>query len=244
MNKDRERLILEILLKEKSVDVKDLSRRLYASEPSIRRDLTSLQKQNLIRRTHGGAVLEETGATHSKIPFIIRDLEYSSEKTIIAQYAANLVKNGDTIFLDSSSSTSRLVPFLAQKTQITVITNGIQTLKLLAEYEINAICTGGNSINSCLMLVGDDAHRTIGNYYADICFISCRGISSDGELSDIAIEGNLIRREMMKRSKKTYFLCTKGKLNTRHFHRLCDISDIDGIITTGELPPSLQKYKV
>ena len=61
MNKDREKQILEILLKEKKVNVKDLAARLYSSEPSIRRDLANLQKQNLIRRVHGGAILEETG---------------------------------------------------------------------------------------------------------------------------------------------------------------------------------------
>ncbi len=244
MNKDREKQILEILLKEKKVNVKDLAGRLYSSEPSIRRDLANLQKQNLIRRVHGGAILEETGISYTKIPFLVRDLEHSSEKTIIAKYASALVKDGDTVFLDASSSANRLVPFLTERKQLTVITSGIQTLTTLAEYEINAICTGGNSINSCLSLVGDDALRTIGNYRADICFISCRGVSNDGELSDIAIEENLVRREMIKRSKKSYLLCVKDKFNTSYFHKLCDVSDIDGIITSAELPQSLQKYKV
>lgn len=244
MNKDREKLILEILLKEKKVNVKDLSERLYASEPSIRRDLANLQNQHLLRRVHGGAILEETALSHAKISFSIRDLEYSSEKTIMAKYAASLVKDEDIIFLDASSSTNRIIPFLAEKNQITVITSGIQALQTLTEYEIPAICTGGISIHSCLSLVGDDAIRTIQNYHADICFISCRGISNDGELSDIAVEENLVRREMIKRSKKSYLLCSQAKFNTSYFHKLCDASDLDGIITGGELPQSLQKYKV
>jgi len=244
MNKDREKLILEILLKEKKVTVKDLSKRLYASEPSIRRDLANLQNQNLIRRVHGGAILEETVLSRAKISFSIRDLEYSSEKTIMAKYAASLVKDEDVIFLDASSSTSRIVPFLAEKNRITVITSGIQTLQTLTEHAIPTICTGGISIHSCLSLVGDDAIRTVRNYHADICFISCRGISNDGELSDIAVEENLVRREMIKRSKKSYLLCSQAKFNTSYFHKLCDASDLDGIITGGELPQSLQKYKV
>lgn len=244
MNKEREKLILEILLKEKKVNVKDLASRLYASEPSIRRDLANLQNQNLIRRVHGGAILEENGVSHSKIPFLIRELESSSEKTIIARFATDLVNDGDTIFLDASSSANRLVPFLAGKKQITIITSGIQTLKDLAEYGINAICTGGRSINSCLSLVGDDAMRTICSYRANICFISCRGISDDGELTDISIEENLIRREMIKRSKKSYLLCVSDKFNTSYFHKLCDVSDLNGIITSEELPESLRKYKV
>lgn len=244
MNKDREKAILEILLKEKEVNVKDLAKKLYASEPSIRRDLSSLQKQNLIRRTHGGAVIEENAVSYSKIPYMLRELEASSAKDIIAKQAANLVKNGDTIFLDASSSACRLIQHLTDKSQITVITSGIQALHLLSECGINVICTGGNSINSCLSLVGDDALRTIQNYRADLCFISCRGISDDGELSDISIEENLVRREMIKRSKKTYLLCAAEKFNTSYFHRLCDASDLDGIITEGNLPKSLQKYRV
>lgn len=244
MNKDREKLILEILLQEKEVNVKDLAARLYASEPSIRRDLNSLQKQNLIRRVHGGAVLEETGVSKTKIPYLIRELEHSSEKNIIAKYAADLVKDGDTIFLDASSSACRIIPYLTERKQITVITSGIQALNLLSEYEINAICTGGISINSCLSLVGNDAHRTIHTYHADICFISCRGISAEGELSDISIEENLVRREMIKRSKKSYLLCVKEKFNTTYFHKLCDASELSGIIASEELPEALQKYKV
>ena len=68
MNKEREKSILEIAIKEKSVTVKDLARRLYSSEPSIRRDLCSLEKQGLLRRTHGGAVLNENALNEIKTP--------------------------------------------------------------------------------------------------------------------------------------------------------------------------------
>ena len=85
MNTDRERAILEILLKEKQIRVKDLAKQLYASEPSIRRDLASLEKQHLIKRVYGGAVLEENGISMIKIPFTIRELEQSREKVLIAR---------------------------------------------------------------------------------------------------------------------------------------------------------------
>lgn len=243
MNKDREKAILEILLKEKEVNVKDLAAQLFASEPSIRRDLSSLQKQNLIRRVHGGAILEENAVSSSKIPYLLRDMENSSEKNIIAKYAIDLVHDGDTIFLDGSSTACRLIPYLTERKHITVITSGIQALNLLSEYGIHAICTGGNLLNSCRSLVGDDALRTISTYRADFCFFSCRGISADGELSDISAEENLVRRCMIERSKKSYLLCVKDKFNTSYFHKLCDASELDGIVTSEKLPSSLQKYK-
>ena len=101
MNKEREKRILEIAIKEKSVTVKDLAQRLYSSEPSIRRDLCSLEKQRLLRRTHGGAVLNENALNEIKIPFLIRELEKSDEKIKIARMAAELITDESVIFLDS-----------------------------------------------------------------------------------------------------------------------------------------------
>lgn len=80
MNKEREKSILEIAIKEKAVTVKNLAQRLYSSEPSIRRDLCSLEKQGLLKRTHGGAVLNENALNEIKIPFLIRELEKAMKK--------------------------------------------------------------------------------------------------------------------------------------------------------------------
>ena len=80
MNIEREKKILEILLKEKRATVAQLAKALFISEPSVRRDLASLEKQNLIKRTHGGAVIEETAMSKNKIPFLIREYEQSSAK--------------------------------------------------------------------------------------------------------------------------------------------------------------------
>lgn len=91
MNKEREKSILEIAIKEKTITVKNLAQRLYASEPSIRRDLCSLEKQKLLKRTHGGAVLDENALSEIKIPFLIRELEKNDEKIKIARKAADLI---------------------------------------------------------------------------------------------------------------------------------------------------------
>lgn len=231
MNKEREKSILEILLKKKQVTVKELASVLYISEPSVRRDLAELEKQNLIKRTHGGAVLEETAISSNKIPFIIREYEQSSAKTIIAQKAAEYVKDNDIIFLDSSTSAFRLVPFLISKTNITVITNGVKTLSGLADFNINAISTGGRLINSCLALVGEEAYRTIDSINANIAFFSCRGISDDGYLTDISFEEDYVRQKMIKNSDHSYALCATDKFGKKYSHNLCHKDDIDGIIS-------------
>lgn len=230
MNKEREKNILEIAIKEKSVTVRDLAQRLYSSEPSIRRDLCSLEKQKLLRRTHGGAVLDENALSEIKIPFLIRKLEKSDEKIKIARMAAELVPDGSVIFLDASTSAYSMIPFLAEKRNLIVITNGIKALTALSENNITCIGTGGSVINSCLALVGEDAFRTIERYNADFCFFSCRGLSEDGRLTDISQSENSIRLKMINHSKKSYLLCTSDKLNKVYYHNLCSADDISGII--------------
>lgn len=231
MNKEREKSILEILLKKKKVTVKELSSVLYISEPSVRRDLADLEKQNLIKRIHGGAVLEETAISKNKIPFIIREYEQSSAKNIIAQKAAEYVKDNDIVFLDASTSAFRLVPFLISKTNITVVTNGVRALTSLADFNINTISTGGRLVNSCLALVGDEAYRTIDSINANIAFFSCRGLSDDGYLTDISPEEDYVRQRMIKNAEHAYLLCAADKFGKKYYHNLCHKDEIDGIIS-------------
>lgn len=230
MSKEREKQILEILWKEKKVTVGQLARLLYVSEPSVRRDLQKLEGQNLIKRTHGGAVLEEGALSNHKIPFLLREYEQSGAKAKIAQKAAQLVKDGDVIFLDASTTCYVLIPFLAAKRNLTVITNGVKALTALAEYGIHTVSTGGTLLPDCLALVGEDAHRTVECYNADLAFFSCRGLSEDGFLTDISPEENNVRKKMIRHAKRTYLLCTGDKIGKSYFHNLCHKSEITDVI--------------
>lgn len=230
MNTEREKRILEILLQKKSVTVKELAQELFISEPSVRRDLTSLEQQNLIKRNHGGAILDESSTSRNKIPFLLREYEHSSAKAVIASQAIHLVNDNDVIFMDASTSCYYLIPFLASKKGITVVTNGVKALLKLAEYGVNTVSTGGALANSRLVLTGEEAYKTIETFNADVAFFSCRGVSDDGFLTDIAPDENNVRKQMIKRSKKSYLLCATEKFGKGYFHNLCHKDDITGII--------------
>lgn len=230
MSIDREKQILEILLHKKQATVKELAGELFISEPSVRRDLVKLESQHLIKRIHGGAVIDETAVSKNKIPFLIREYEQSSAKVSIAERAAELISDGNVIFLDASTSCYYLIPHLASKKNLTVITNGVKTLIKLAEYDINTISTGGTLINSCLAMVGEEAYKNIESFNADIAFFSCRGISNTGYLTDISKEENNVRKRMINHSKKAYLLCAKEKFGKEYFHNLCHKDEIDGVI--------------
>lgn len=230
MSVDREKQILEILLKEKKVSVQELAGALFVSEPSIRRDLQSLERQNLIKRIHGGAVLDESALSKNKIPFLIREYEQSDAKTVIAKKAISLIADGDVVFLDASTSCYYLIPYLASKTNITVITNGVKALIKLAEYGIHAVSTGGTLLNNCLALVGEEAHKTIDTYNADVALFSCRGVSHEGYITDISPEENNVRKKMIRHAKRSYLLCASDKIGKAYFHNLCHTDDITGIV--------------
>ena len=230
MNIEREKRILEILLQQKRVTVKELAQMLFISEPSIRRDLISLENQNLIKRNHGGAILDESPISKNKIPFLLREYEHSSAKTLIASKAINLINDNDIIFMDASTSCYYLIPFLVQKKGITVITNGVKGLLKLAEYRIKTISTGGTLSSSRLVLTGEEAYKTIETFNANIAFFSCRGVSPDGYLTDIAPDENNVRKHMIKHSQKSYLLCATEKFNKGYFHNLCHKNDVTAII--------------
>ena len=225
MSTEREKEILKLLLANKRVTVDELSQRLFTSESSVRRDLARLEKQHLIKRVHGGAVLEENSISTLKIPFVIRELEQSDEKIKIAKRAISYINDYDVIFLDASSSAYSLIPFLA-----------IKALSKLGEYGIKAISTGGELLPACQSLVGADACETVKTYNANSVFFSCRAVSNDGFLTDISDSENIVRKHMIEHSEKSYLLCTGNKLGKKYFHNLCTVSDITKIICDTELP--------
>lgn len=240
MSKEREKEILKLLLSKKRVMVSELAKILFTSESSIRRDLTSLEKQQLIKRVHGGAVIEENSASALKIPFVIRELEQSDAKIEIAKKAIGYVNDYDVIFLDASSSAYNLIPYLAVKNHLTVITSGVKTLSKLGDYGIKAVSTGGELLPSSQSLVGEAAYKCIKAINADIVFFSCRGLSDDGYLTDISDQEDYVRRRMIEHSKRSYMLCASDKIGHKYFHNLCSIRDITGVICEEELPVHLR----
>ena len=124
-----------------------------------------------------------------------------------------------------------IIPFLGDKKNLTVITNGVRALERLAEYGINTVSTGGTLDPSCMSLVGDEAHKTVETFNADICFFSCRGLDEEGNMTDIFSAENYVRRRMIKHSKRAYLLCAGDKFGKKYFHNLMNLKAVDGLIS-------------
>lgn len=226
---ERQERILELLRQDPKITVARLSAVLYVSEPTVRRDLTELDAKGLVHKVWGGAVLPDGAET--LIPFVFRENEKSAAKTQMGRRAAELVEDGMVVLLDGSTSAFHLVPFLAAKKELTVVTSGAKTALALAEAGICNYCTGGRMLNNSYSYVGAQAEQFLSGINADVCFFSCRGLSEDGKISDPSVEEVDLRRAMRAHSAKNYLLCDRSKFNKTYFFNLCNVSDLDGVIS-------------
>ena len=133
--------------------------------------------------------------------------------------------------MDASTTAFHLLPHLTQFKNILIITNGAKTALEAASMGIKTICTGGEMTLESFSYVGPDAESTLSKYNADVAFFSCRGVSSDGTVSDNSILENSMRGIMIKNSKKSYLLCDSSKLNKVYLNTLCSTKELDGLIS-------------
>lgn len=227
---EREKEILNILSKNKYVTVDYLAEKIHISPSSIRRDLKKLELEGLITRSYGGAELKST--VNKQIPFFLRRHKNAKEKLFAARQAASLVNPGDVLFVDGSTTTYFMFDYLKNISGITVVTNSLAGMSQCSEFGINSFLTGGklNPENrSCF--VGCYSENMIKSFHADWCFFSVQSLTRDGVLYDCFENEIMPRYLMMKNAEKRVFLCDSSKINRFSAYRLCDVSEIDYIIS-------------
>lgn len=227
---EREREIMNLLSQNNYVTVEYLSQKIHISPSSIRRDLKKLELEGLITRSYGGAELKTS--VNKKIPFYLRSHKNTKEKNSVAQQAVSLVKPGDVIFIDSSTSTYFMLEYLKNISDITIITNSLSSMSICSEYNINSFLTGGrlNHENpSCF--VGSHTEEMINSFHADLCFFSVQSLTKEGILFDCFENEITPRKLMLQNSEKKVFLCDSSKINHFSAYKLCGISEIDYVIS-------------
>lgn len=237
---ERQRKILELLKEKPDLTVKELAKILMFSEPTIRRDFTELHQKGLITKKYGGAILNNIAADQ-EIPFYVRENEKSPSKVLMAIKAKKHLHDGMVVMLDGSTSAFHLVPVLAQFKNIIVITSGAKTAVALAERNINTYATGGKMIINSYSYVGKEAEDFVKRISADILFFSCRGLSLNGEMSDVSTEEASLRTAMFKRCKKKILLLDSSKIGKDYFYVMGHLSEIDEIISEIEIPIELKE---
>ena len=233
-NKERDMEILKLLQSREFITVDDVVNTLFVSPSSVRRSFRTLEDKGLIKRTHGGATMID--ANNLTPSFTFRTHQNVFEKKLIALKAVKLIKDGDVIFLDGSTSTFFMIEYLSQFNNIKVVTNGIDTLSLLSKNNIPAISTGGNiSKSNRSLLVGPYAEELINNIHANIAFFSAQAMSKDGVIYDCYDDETSIVKSMIKNSTRRVFLCDDTKLDKISTFKLCGVDEIDDVISNKDL---------
>jgi DeoR/GlpR family transcriptional regulator of sugar metabolism len=231
---ERRNRIIEEINRNKSIIVSDLSEAYLVSEETIRRDLDKLQKQGCLMRTYGGATLPNDSKTD--FPAKIREGLNTEAKIRIAKKAAELINDGDCIFIDASSSSYYLSKEIKSK-RITVITNALNVIaELSGETEVTIISTGGKMDPNHLAFFGPLAVRAIEQFNAGKLFFSCKGISLEAGLTDSDELISESHKTMIHKAKEVILLCDSSKFGMTSFIGTASFDEIDVMITEKKLP--------
>lgn len=240
LQEERHKQILVQLEKNNTIRIADLSKSLGVTRQTVRRDLSELEKAGIVKKVHGGAVLNRTNIEPS---YSTRVSTSAVEKEIIAEKAANLVEDGDAIYLDIGTTTLMMAKRLNQKKNVTVITNSLLiALELSKSPEIKVLLSGGELRGEELSLSGPISNKSMENIFIDKAFIGVGGLSLDSGITDYHLGESEFRRMMIKHAKRSYALADYSKMDITAIYKSIDLHEIDVLITNKESPkPLLQK---
>ena len=232
---ERRNHLLSLLQEKKSITVQEAAVKFQVTEETIRRDLKAMEAQGLLIRTHGGAILADD--INTEPPLEIRESTNIKGKDIIGRQAASLVQDGNTLFLDASTSSLYVAKHLKEKKGLTVITNAERIILELAKCDdITLISTGGFLRKKSLSCVGRAAEIAVSSYHADKMFFSSKGFSPQLGAIDSNEQEASIKKLMIQHSSEAFFLCDHTKFNKVGYIVTAQLSDISCLISDSPLP--------
>ncbi len=237
---ERHRIILQLLAEQGSVTVTELCEKLGVSDMTVRRDLSALQSAGLLRRIHGGAV--STRGRSYEPPFLTRVQEAREAKRAIAEFAATLVEEGDSIALDVGTTTLEMARCLTDKRDITVITASLPIANVLADHpDIRVILTGGILRPGERSMVGNIAESTFTRFHVDKAFIGIGGVDLNAGLTEYNLEDALVKKKLIASGQQHILLADSSKFGRVTFADVAPLSEIHQIVTDDALETPFQK---
>ncbi len=224
-----------------SVSVQELMKEFGASESTIRRDLSTLHKDERLIKVHGGAIAIEKKVTTEDDDIDLRHELNREDKIRIAQYAAGLIVDNDFIYLDAGTTTELMTDYIDNKS-ITIVTNGISHAKKLASKGIRTYLLGGLMKASTEAVVGEEAVLSLDKYHFTKGFFGVNGITFDEGYSTPEVMEALLKKRAMKCSKQVYILSDQSKFDCISSVKFGDFKK-GIIITTGLKNANYKNYK-
>lgn len=222
--------IIRLISENKIVKANELSATFKVSMETIRRDLADLEKDGIIKRVHGGAVLN---LNYSVEPdFSYREVKNFEEKLLIGKKAASLVEDGDVIIIDIGTTTLEFAKFLKGKKNLTVLTNSIKiALELMDEPEIIVIMLGGVVRKGEGTTSGYWAEDIIDRFYVEKLFLGVGCITLENGVMDYHIEETNLRRHYIRHAKQVIALADYTKFGSKALNQVCSLEEMDILVT-------------
>lgn len=247
---ERRSIIIAKLNETGIVRAADLKKICDVSGETLRKDFELLEKEGLLKRIHGGArsneLINASNRDNSFIPFDLRRSQNINKKQQIAKIAAGLVREGNSVGLDSGTTSFEIAKILKQDFKnLTIVTNSIATAaELVNKHSFSVICTGGVLTYDEHSFVSELATLLLDRLNLDIMFLTTCGISAKAGITDQRIEEVLVHKKMVNISKKVVVAADSSKFGAVSLVRVCSLSDIDMIVTDSGIETELyETYK-
>lgn len=237
---ERRSSILELIESTGQVKVNELCKHFKVSEVTIRNDLSQLEQKGLLIRARGGAIRAQ--GVSIDIALNVKAKKQLEEKRTIGKKAAELIQEGDTIILDSGTTTMEIAINLTRFNELTVITNALNIAQQLAKNPgFKIIVPGGILRPKALSMVGPTSETAIQDYYCDKLFLGVDGIDSQYGISTPNEEEAHLNRKMMEISKEVFVATDSSKFNQRSLALIAPMNQINSVITDKNLPKNEQE---
>ena len=222
----RQKKIITLTEQAGEITIKELAKQLGVSEMTVHRDLDLLQAERYVYKKRGAAVFIETD-DRDKSDF------YAEEKRAIGRKAAELVPDGASIIFDNSTTVLECARFLNSEGKYTFYTTNLETAEILASYAGSVLyCSGGYYFPDSKGFVGAQAEAFIASVNADICFIGASGITPNGTTTPYPMH-TALQKAIIASAKTRILVCDHSKFDKCAMEKICELSDIDVIVTDG-----------
>lgn len=227
----RRKAILDLLEITREVYIDDLKERFGVSEVTIRKDLQAMEDSKILIRARGGAMKIQSGVG---VDFRISEKHKINfhQKILIGKTATTLINPGDTIIIDSGTTTMEMANQLPKDIELTVITNAVNIANILSGHpNINVIVPGGFLRKNSLSLVGPLAEQTLHSFHVDKAFLGVDGIDVRSGFYTPNLEEAFLNRIMIEIADQTIILADSSKFQRKSLNFICGLNDISSLIT-------------
>jgi DeoR family transcriptional regulator, aga operon transcriptional repressor len=224
--------ILELLNENGQVLVPDLSNTFTVSEVTIRNDLDHLAKQNMLIRARGGAIRINNNTVRVDLPITDKEKENIHQKQLIGKFASSLVSDGESIIIDSGTTTTELAKNLISHNNLTIITNALNIANMLAERSnFDVIMPGGFLRRNSMCLCGSIGEENMKSFFCDKFFLGVDGFDVESGLYTPNTDEARLNQQMIKIAKKIIVLADSSKFQRKAFAFIASIDIIDIVVT-------------